>query len=66
MRLQVKRTKEVLSANLEAPISVEEILDGIDFRSSITRQVPQANTCQADNTSKQVLRGRQSLRGVDS
>jgi hypothetical protein len=34
---QVKRTKEVLSANSEAPISVEELHDGIDFRSRITR-----------------------------
>ncbi|KAK9813694.1 hypothetical protein WJX73_003926 [Symbiochloris irregularis] len=38
LKRQVKRTKEVLSANMEAPISVEEILDGIDFRSSISRK----------------------------
>lgn len=36
-RGQVKRTKEVLSANSESPISVEELHDGIDFRSRITR-----------------------------
>lgn len=35
--LQVKRTKEILSANAYAPFNVEEVLDGIDFRSSITR-----------------------------
>ena len=35
--LQVKRTKEMLSANTEAPFSVEELMDGIDFRASITR-----------------------------
>ena len=35
--LKVKRTKEMLSANTAAPVSVEEIMDGIDFRSSITR-----------------------------
>ncbi len=36
--LQAKKTKEVLSANTEAPISVEELHNGIDFRSRITRQ----------------------------
>ncbi len=35
--LQVKRTKEILSANTEAPLSVEELLGGHDFRSSISR-----------------------------
>lgn len=35
--LQAKKTKEVLSANTEAPISVEELHNGIDFRSGITR-----------------------------
>jgi hypoxia up-regulated 1 len=38
LKKQVKRTKEILSANSEAPISVEELHDGIDFRSSITRE----------------------------
>lgn len=33
----MKRTKEMLSANTEAPFSVEELMDGIDFRASITR-----------------------------
>ena len=37
MARQVKRTKEILSANMAAPVSVEEIMDGIDFRSSISR-----------------------------
>jgi len=36
--LQAKKTKEVLSANTEAPLSVEELHNGIDFRSRITRQ----------------------------
>ena len=34
---QCKRTKEILSANAEAPISVESIHGEVDFRSSITR-----------------------------
>jgi len=40
LRRQAKRTKEVLSANSEASFSVEELLDGIDFRASITRRAP--------------------------
>lgn len=35
---QARRTKEMLSANTEAPFVVEELLDGQDFRSSIKRQ----------------------------
>ena len=35
---QARRTKEMLSANTEAPFIVEELLDGQDFRSSIKRQ----------------------------
>ena len=38
LRKQVRRTKEVLSANSHAPFSVEELHDGRDFQSSITRQ----------------------------
>lgn len=38
LRKQVKRTKEILSANTEAPISVEELLSGVDFRSRISRE----------------------------
>ncbi|PWA97169.1 heat shock protein 70 family [Artemisia annua] len=38
LKKQVKRTKEILSANTAAPISVESLLDDRDFRSSITRQ----------------------------
>lgn len=37
LKRQVKRTKEVLSANSFAPISVEELMNGIDFRSRIER-----------------------------
>ncbi|CAL5229767.1 g13152 [Coccomyxa viridis] len=37
LKRQAKKTKEVLSANTEAPISVEELHNGIDFRSRITR-----------------------------
>ena len=36
--LQARRTKEILSANTEAPFIVEELLDGKDFRSGIKRQ----------------------------
>ena len=36
----MKRTKEILSANSEAPFSVEELMDGIDFRASISRLAP--------------------------
>lgn len=36
--LQARRTKEILSANTEAPFIVEELLDGKDFRSNIKRQ----------------------------
>ncbi|KAF3445091.1 hypothetical protein FNV43_RR14784 [Rhamnella rubrinervis] len=38
LKKQVKRTKEILSANTAAPISVESIYDDQDFRSSITRE----------------------------
>jgi len=38
LRRQVKRTKTVLSANSEAPISVEDLLPGEDFRSRVTRE----------------------------
>ncbi|CAM6106158.1 unnamed protein product [Calypogeia fissa] len=38
LKKQVKRTKEILSANTEAPLSVEALHDDRDFRSSITRQ----------------------------
>ncbi|KAJ9185041.1 hypothetical protein P3X46_004716 [Hevea brasiliensis] len=37
LKKQVKRTKEILSANTMAPISVESLYDDGDFRSSITR-----------------------------
>jgi len=37
MRKQVRKTKEILSANKEAPFSVESLHDEIDVRSKITR-----------------------------
>jgi hypoxia up-regulated 1 len=38
MKKQVKRTKEILSANTAAPISVESLYNDVDFRSTITRE----------------------------
>ncbi|BFI40486.1 hypoxia up-regulated 1 [Marchantia polymorpha subsp. ruderalis] len=38
LKKQVKRTKEILSANTEAPLSVEALHDDRDFRSTITRK----------------------------
>lgn len=38
LKKQVKRTKEILSANTAAPISVESLYDDRDFRSAITRE----------------------------
>ncbi|PKA55138.1 Heat shock 70 kDa protein 17 [Apostasia shenzhenica] len=38
LKKQVKRTKEILSANTVAPISVESIYDDHDFRSTISRE----------------------------
>lgn len=38
LKRQARRTKEILSANTEAPFIVEELHDGKDFRSSIKRQ----------------------------
>ncbi|XP_073000224.1 heat shock 70 kDa protein 17 [Typha latifolia] len=38
LKKQVKRTKEILSANTAAPISVESMYNDIDFRSTITRE----------------------------
>lgn len=38
MAKPVRRTKEMLSANVDAPFIVEELFNGIDFISSITRQ----------------------------
>lgn len=37
MAKPVRRTKEMLSANLDAPFIVEELFNGIDFMSSISR-----------------------------
>lgn len=52
---QVKRTKEVLSANSEAPISVEELHDGVDFRSRITRCCQPASPLNFEHDSFAVL-----------
>ncbi|XWS08210.1 hypothetical protein CRYUN_Cryun41cG0060200 [Craigia yunnanensis] len=38
LKKQVKRTKEILSANTAAPISVESLYNDRDFRSTITRE----------------------------
>jgi len=38
LKKQIKRTKEILSANTEAPLSVKSIYEDRDFRSTITRQ----------------------------
>jgi molecular chaperone DnaK (HSP70) len=38
LRRQVRRTKEVLSANSASPLSVEELHEGRDFQSSIKRE----------------------------
>lgn len=38
LKKQVKRTKEILSANTAAPISVESLYNDVDFRSTITRE----------------------------
>lgn len=37
MAKPVRRTKEMLSANVDAPFIVEELFNGIDFMSSISR-----------------------------
>eukprot|EP00879_Flechtneria_rotunda_P024057 GHRR01025481.1.p1 GENE.GHRR01025481.1~~GHRR01025481.1.p1 ORF type:complete len:539 (+),score=222.19 GHRR01025481.1:412-2028(+) len=42
LRRQVRRTKEILSANSAAPMSVEELHAGKDFQSSIKREVFEA------------------------
>ena len=38
MRKQVRKTKEILSANKEAPFSVESLHDEVDLRSKISRE----------------------------
>lgn len=38
MAKPIRRTKEMLSANMDAPFIMEELFNGIDFMSSITRQ----------------------------
>ena len=37
LRKQVRKTKEILSANQEAPLSVEGMHEDVDFRSTVTR-----------------------------
>ena len=41
---QVKRVKQVLSANSESSLSVEEMHNGVDFRSHITREAFEVRT----------------------
>ncbi|CAL9762617.1 unnamed protein product [Musa acuminata subsp. burmannicoides] len=38
LKKQVKRTKEILSANTVAPVSVESLFEDLDFRSTISRE----------------------------
>lgn len=38
LRKQVRKTKEILSANKEAPLSVEGMHEDVDFRSTISRK----------------------------
>ncbi|XP_039128887.1 heat shock 70 kDa protein 17-like [Dioscorea cayenensis subsp. rotundata] len=38
LKKQVKRTKEILSANTVAPISVESLYDDVDFRSTMSHE----------------------------
>jgi hypoxia up-regulated 1 len=38
LRRQVRRTKEILSANAAAPFSAEELHDGVDFSSTVSRE----------------------------
>ena len=75
--MQARRTKEMLSANTEAPFIVEELLDGKDFRSSIKRQdleelagdffqrtaVPLQQLLQRNKLSPQDLQGLELLGG---
>lgn len=37
LKRQVRRTKEILSANSDAPFSVEELHEGRDFQASVSR-----------------------------
>jgi hypoxia up-regulated 1 len=38
LRKQVRRTKEILSANAQAPLSAEELHRGIDYSATVTRE----------------------------
>ena len=40
--MQAKRTKQILSANTEAPVSVEEVASGADLRTSVSREAFEA------------------------
>lgn len=46
---QAKRVKQVLSANSEAPLSVEELHNGVDFRSRIMRYALPCHCCVVPN-----------------
>jgi hypoxia up-regulated 1 len=47
LRAAVRRTKEILSANADAPVSVEELAGGVDFRSTISRAEFEAMAAKA-------------------
>jgi hypoxia up-regulated 1 len=47
LRVAVRRTKEILSANADAPVSVEEVVGGIDLRLTITRAELEADAAAA-------------------
>lgn len=46
LKKQVKRTKEILSANTAAPISVESLYDDRDFRFVLNALILLSNTMQ--------------------
>lgn len=52
LRKQVRKTKEMLSANKEAPVSVEGMFEDIDFRSTIDRATFEA---KAEKTFQRML-----------
>ena len=52
LRKQVRKTKEMLSANKEAPVSVEGMFEDIDFRSTIDRATFEA---KAEKTFHRIL-----------
>lgn len=47
LRAAVRRTKEILSANADAPVAVEEVVGGLDLRVTITRAELEADAAAA-------------------